>query len=318
MTDLEKSIVRTIAYFDLLNYPLTATEAWRWLYHPPLQQGQPPDLAEVSQALEQSSNLKNVIERQQGFYCLRGRGQLINERKTNNLEADAKLKKAQGYAKVFRLFPSVRLVAVCSSLAAGNVKSSSDIDLFIVSASGQIWVTRFLLAGLLKLLNQRPTVKDTKNKICLSYYVTDQSLDLSAAQLGQDDIAFAYYVEGFLPLYDTDGLYQRLLAANSWLWQRLPNANWPNATTLAVSRPSWLPAWHGFFKVISWPFFNGLSRDWVCGLQLRIMPDKLKAKANVDSRVIVTDSVLKFHDQDDRQWLRHQWQVKAREILGHV
>ena len=33
-TDLEKSIIKTIAYFDVFNFPLTTSEVWKWLYRP--------------------------------------------------------------------------------------------------------------------------------------------------------------------------------------------------------------------------------------------------------------------------------------------
>ena len=47
------------------------------------------------------------------------------------MNISVRFKKARSFAKLFRLFPSVKLVAVSSSLASGNVKERSDIDLFI-------------------------------------------------------------------------------------------------------------------------------------------------------------------------------------------
>lgn len=306
-----EAIIKTICYFDLLDYPLTAVEVWRWLYVSPSAHQQRYSLTAVAEALEIDEKLHRTLSRREGFYCLRGREKIIPQRKIRNSAVDKQMKIAVFWTKVFRLIPWVEMVAVASSLPLGNVKETSDIDFFIICQKGHVWVTRFFLVGLLKLSHQRPGPKRTKNKICLSYYVTDQALSLQSAQLGHEDVVFAHYVAGFLPLYDQGGVYQRWYQDNSWYRESLPHMA-EQATVLQLGVPSWLRLWHRVARVIMILLYNSLTKDWYTAVQLRILPDRLKTLANIDSRVIITEDVLKFHDKDNRLQLKSQWHNKIK------
>lgn len=49
-------------------------------------------------------------------------------------------------------------------------------------------------------------------------------------------------------------------------------------------------------------------------IQLRRLPARILDMMNKDSRVVVTDSVLKFHDNDRRAEYRDRWNALCREI----
>gem|GEM_PF-687937 len=308
-----ESILKTICYFDLLDYPLTSTEVWRWYYSNQSPQQNIPSLRQIATALETDPQLKTLLTRREGFYCLAGREKIIAQRKMRNCAVDQQMRIAFFWTKIFRLVPWVRLVAVASSLPLGNVKENSDIDFFIVCTKHHVWITRFLLVGLLKLSRQRPDARRTKNRICLSYYVTDEALSLQSAQLGHEDIAFTNYVAGFLPLYDAGGVYDQWYEINSWYRRSLPNMG-KQGTALGIDNPRWLSSWHQIFKILITPFYNAITRDWYTRMQLRILPASLKSLANIDGRVIITEDVLKFHDKDNRLQLKSQWQTNIKNL----
>ena len=52
MDDLEKSILATLAYYDVLNRPLTACEIWRCLVRPPRFRQNSKRIAEEEQPKE--------------------------------------------------------------------------------------------------------------------------------------------------------------------------------------------------------------------------------------------------------------------------
>ena len=311
MTPLEKSIIRAVVYFDLLDYPLTATEIWKYLYKPDVP-SQERTLEHICTALEASPALKQCLSRREGFYCLRGREGLIPERKERNLRADRQMRKAVRLVKIFRWLPSIKMIAIASSLPLGNVKRTSDIDLFIIAKKDQIWWTRLLTVGFVKFFRLRPKGAITSNRFCLSFFITEDALDIGSAAFSADDLAFHYYVQTFMPLYDPDGLQEKFLQANRWLWSYLPEAEGGNACVLEVARPHWLQTWHRLAEILTWPLFNGFMSDWYCKIQLNILPSQLKSLANIDTRVIISDTMLKFHDKDNRLQLRALWLERLR------
>lgn len=305
-TPLERAILRTIAYFDLFDYPLTATEVWKWLYKPDVPPGE-RDVLTVARILEESKALGAIIERTEGFYHMRGRGSLVLERKWRNNRVDAQLRKAVRMVKWLRLFPPVKMIALASSITTGNVTEHSDIDVVIVARAGQIWQARLFTVGLLKLLGLRPDEKVTKDRFCLTFFVDEETLTVSTAAFGSDDIVYHYYIQSITPLYDPDTLYPAWLAANQWLGTVLPNATFPQTSLREVNRPAWLRWWHRFFDTILWPILKGPLKEWVTGIQMRMFPPTLRQLANLDSRVIISNTLLKFHVHDNRKHIRKRW-----------
>lgn len=315
MTKLEKSIMKTIAYFDMLGYPLTVTETWKWLYKPDVPASERTYDA-VEKALE-SKTLSAILARVEAFYCFIGREQAVFERKVRNVRVDRQMRKAVLLAKILRFIPYVRMLALVSSISTGNVKEDSDIDLFIVTQKNRIWLTRLLVVGVLKILRKRPTAQRKKDMFCASFFVSEDALNIESGSFGHDDISYQYYVASIVPLYETHKTYEKFLEANRWLSAYLPNAYHEERLTWEVACPAWLSVLHGVIAIILWPLFNGPLSDWYPNMQLKIMPVQLKELANIDSRVIITDWMLKFHDKDNRQELKHRWSERVQLYERH-
>lgn len=309
---LEQAILRTVLYFDIFEYPLTATEIWKYLYRPELPESE-RDLMTIIEVLQRSDYLRERLTLVEGFYCRRGRESIIPERKRKNDRVDHQMRKTLRMVRWLRIFPWVRMIGIISSLPLGNVKQGSDIDLFIVAKKDTIWLTRLWVAGFLKILRQRPDTKEKKDRFCLSFFVTEDALDVSRASFGHDDIVFQYYILSIMPLYDPTRIYERFLEANAWLKKYVPNGFFPQIPVKQVGRPRWLALLHWFIDSATWPFFNGRLSDWYCNLQLRILPQNLKAIANIDTRVIISDQMLKFHDKDNRHQILKEWHERIHQ-----
>ncbi len=296
-----------VAFFDLFDYPLTLNEIWRYL-------GVKGELYEVLAELEKGIR---AIDNRQGFYWLAGREAIVEKRFRRYNFADRKFKRALLMAKIFKLIPWIKLIAVGNLLGAHNLKDESDIDFFIVAENKRLWLTRFFCAGLTKILRLRPGQGGMKDKICLSFFVSEEALDLRGMMMEDaQDIYFIYWLAGLTPVYDRGGVYEKLIAANGWLNETLPN--WSvkiSSNRRNVGLPTGqagAPAAQFYHDLVDL-FLGGLEpqlRRW----QIKILPPALKSIVNLDSRVVASEQVIKLHANDRRMEYGERYLRKLKNL----
>ncbi|MCX7778720.1 MAG: hypothetical protein N2259_00525 [Patescibacteria group bacterium] len=315
MDELGKNIFKTIAWFDIFDYPLTAWEAYKWFFQSSNLNFSTPKLEEIKEQLEKSEELKKLISYKYGFYFLKWRDDLIRIRKQRYLIAEKKYQKLLKIAKFLALLPFIRLIAVANGLSYSNAKEEDDLDLFIITTKNRIWLTRFFSILILKIFKARPTLADKKDKICLNFFITEDSLNLENIMLEEKndlpDIYFIYWLAWLYPIYD-DGIWERFVEKNQWIKKYLPN-HFPQEPI--VRRKIILKPFSRFFKKfcekIHSGSFNGLSEKFYRWLQLKIIPKHLKEMANKSTSVIINDKILKFHDKDKREEYRKKFYEKV-------
>ena len=67
-TDLEQSILKTLAWFSLMEYPVTVFELWKWLLGP----RQIYTLGDVYACIDESKHLWSRVRKEAGFLALDG------------------------------------------------------------------------------------------------------------------------------------------------------------------------------------------------------------------------------------------------------
>ncbi len=303
---LNIALIKTLVFFDLFAYPLTAYEAWRYL---PVTSS----FLEVKIALQLLKD-KQKIGGKDGFYFLIGRAKLLNYRQRRYHFANRKIKVARQAAKLFSFLPWIKFVALSNLIGRHNMRDGSDIDLFIITGKNRLWLSRLFCAGLMKILRKRPTKKNKRDKICLSFYVDDDHLDLQGLTLkDQADYYFYYWLAGIYSLYDRGGYHFYLMKNNQWLKKHLPNidfilSNQAYTPTLIFKLPTSLS-----FKFSRYIFFQAEKLAEI--FQKRIMPKDLKDIANLDSRVVISPGVLKLYLIDRRQEFRQRYFKQLEKIL---
>ncbi|MFH0891349.1 MAG: hypothetical protein V1867_01050 [Candidatus Falkowbacteria bacterium] len=302
---INEAIIRTIAFFDMFDYPLTAFEIWQYC--------DTASAFEEITAVLKKEDLKGILEEQGGFYFFSGRKRSVETRARRYNYAKEKLKRAILVARIFKFIPWINLIALSNVIGADNLKDESDIDLFIVTEPKRIWITRFFCAGFLKLLDLRPKENKTKNKICLNFYVAAGSLDLKSLTLnGGKDIYFVHWLAGLIPVFDKHGTYGALIEKNGWVLEYLPNWSYPKRP---LSRQTAGEGPSGFYRDVVDMFVGGLEKD-LKAWQLRKLPTALKKGMNKDTRVTINDQVLKLHSKDRREEYRRRWQERLEIVLG--
>lgn len=289
-TKAEKGFLLTLNYFDLFDYPLKKEELWQWWWQGEMER------TRFEMVLDKMRQARLVGEKE-GWYFLVGREEIVEKRKKRELISWRKIKKARRIARLLSLIPGLKMIAICSNLGYLNAEAGADIDLFIVSQSGWLWRTRFWAVALMKILGQRPSPRTIKDKICLSYFVSEDNLNLRKTALREPDVHLVYLLTQYWPLYSEDNLWGRFVTANSWVKEYLPNFNYNPELEAKIIKPSS----RGFKKIRSGGRLAWTER-WARAIQLKILPLILReAMGRSDKKVIINDGMLKLHSNDKRE-----------------
>ena len=302
------NILTPLIFFNIFDFPLTAVEAWQWQYKEKME------LHEIVTTLNRMVD-SGVLESKQGFYFLPGKEENVIKRLNNYNIAEKKYKKVRKICRSLALMPFVRMIAVCNTLAYSNANKNSDIDLFIITAKNKIWIARFFCIALLKLFGLQPDPKNMQDKFCLSFFVTEDAMNLKNYLLpekdGWPDIYFLYWFITLYPVYDQKNFFEKLWQENDWIKQFFPHANPAQAN---MRRTIKLNKFWQIIKKIQEFKSKTLGNTLYKKIQLRILPKNLKEMANIDTRVIINDQVLKFHDNDTRENIRENVQCSMSNV----
>jgi predicted nucleotidyltransferase len=310
MTPLEKTILATLSYHDIFDYPLTAFELWRFAVRSP-QLALGAGLGEYLAALSESAVLREKVGEKYGFYFLLGREELVEKRLRRKKLADLKWKKAR---RIFRLLsgvPFVRGVFVSGSLALENSREESDVDVIVVARAGRIWTVRTFMTVLTFLLGVRRYGTRTRDRICLNHYITDKSLRIPFESLYNAQ-SYAHLVNVYA---QDEAVFQRFQEENAWLGKYVANyrpAELPSNRTLRRDR--FLAALARAGEVL----LGGALGGWLEKLfsrweGRRIRRDPLARKSG--GRITIDDTQLEFHPQSHEAFVIPEFNSRM-EALG--
>lgn len=209
--DTEKSIIKTLAYYEALGqYPLTALELYRYLQKENNEQNLPSFYGFYTLLLNNQTLSKNIASKN-GFYFLKGNEKFYHERIFRQKIAIAKWKKVKKITFYLAACPYLRGIIVSGSLAFSNTKRGSDIDFLITTAQRRIWTCRTFLSFFLQIIGQRRHGNVIQNKICLNHYIAQNCLLVSLQNLSN-----AHLYSHLVPLTNYRN-FQLFLEQNSWM-----------------------------------------------------------------------------------------------------
>jgi len=306
LSDLEKSILSTLVYYDVLNQPLVNWEVFKYLN----KKGDfEVDLNKVLDVLENSSELSKYINQKNGLYFLKNREKIVKQRIQRQIIADKKWKKAKRVIRFLQTIPYIRMVAVSGSLAMNNTKEESDIDLLIIVKSGRIWTCRIFTTLFFQSIGQRRHGQLTKNRFCLNHYITDKSLKIPHKSLYNAQ-TYAHLV----PVWQKRGLYRKFQKANAWIKEYLVNYPREQKGYLNVLKTSWFFNSEAQFK--EWILDTWLGdklESFLRNFQVkRIKKDSLTYK--LGGRVVFNDDQLEFHPDSPEKKILQKYNQKMKEL----
>lgn len=308
--NLKLAILKTLAYFDLNSYPLTVQEIWQWLYKFELK-----DLKEILIAIDELK-VQNKIAEKNGYFFLVGSEKTVLDRRDSLIISELKLKKARLAIKFIRAVPFLRAVFVCNTVSAGTALEDSDIDFFVIAEMGRVWIVRFFVNLILRLTGLRTYGNKTKDKICLSFFIDDNNLNLEKLKAVDEDIHFVYWISQMMPVYDPKNYLKKFLSANYWIKNYVPNfSNQPQYLNIvgdSVLGKVWKKIWESMWFGAYGDLIEKQARDW----QLMKIKLSLQHQAkNGDNNVVINKGVIKLHEHDTRQVIYDKWLEKVSNLV---
>ena len=288
-SDLGHSILRTLAYSDLFDYPLTAEEIWRY------QAGTEYAASEVAEALAGDPILRARVSNEGDFYCLSGREDIFAIRVQRARASRRVWRRARAYGRIVSRLPFVRMVAVTGALAMDNLGDRPDIDFLVVTEAGRVWVCRRLIVGLVRL------ARLAGDDLCPNYIIAHNKLDID-----QRDLFTAHELAQMVPLAG-GGLYRAMLERNTWARQYLPVAFREPFAVRESRQRQFLP------RAVERVLRVRPLDEWETW-EMRRLRKRLRPLIGKDAEVVCSPEQCKGHTGRHRHWITTRYEQRLAEL----
>lgn len=204
---IDTAILTCLCYFDVFLYPLTVQQIRDYLPHITLEK-------QVIKKHLQSPPLNAVISCRDNYYFLSDRDpSIVDQRLKDEQFAQKRWQTAKMMTKIIKMFPYVRAVFVSGSLSKNLSRKESDIDYFILTAPGKLWISKTLLTAFKKIV-----LLNNRTWFCINYFRTTDHLSFHNSV----DYFTATELITLTPIYNSR-YKDRLLLENKWLNSFFPN-----------------------------------------------------------------------------------------------
>lgn len=288
-------IIKASLYFDVFNYPLTRQELFEnsaiTISH-----------AEFSAELDLLLN-QNILKQTGDFIqSINGSEGDISKRAMGNAGAAEVMPLAYKYSKRIASFPFVDAVMLSGALSKNYYDENGDIDFFIITRPGRLWICRSLLILRFKFLSRR------KQKYwCTNYFISSDSLSIP------DTNVFTGTELAYLIPTINYPLYQKLLESNSWYKERFPNkAEYTNENVIEKQ--------DSFLKWCLELLFGGKPGAWLDHFLLYLTLKRWQkkypelSKDDFDLQYRSRKNVCKRHTRGFQNKVLVMWEAKQKEF----
>ncbi len=214
--------LKPLLYFSLFKYPLTESEI--------LAFSENKNQDETEAALEKLVQQK-VVYKIDDFYCLENDQAQIDRRRDGNEGAKKIHKKADRRSRLISKFPFVEGVGLSGALSKGFFDKDGDIDFFIITSPGRLWIARTLL-----ILYKKIFLLNSKKYFCVNYFVSENALEIT-----EKNLFTATELVTLIPMYG-NGSFNKFYDLNSWAYRQFPNKSYHEAinTLKPIKKPGFV------------------------------------------------------------------------------
>jgi len=298
MKSLSESILKTLLYYDIFLYPLTSSEVFQYLPTNHVSE------REVNERLHQLAN-QSIIYRLGHFFSVQNKAGLETRRSAGNQMASASMKLAARRANLIARFPFVRGVLISGSLAKGYMDENSDLDFFIITAPGRLWIARTLL-----VLYKRLFLFNSHKYFCVNYFIDSGHLEIE-----EKNLFTATEMATLIPMCNGE-LYVELLAQNGWIKSFFPNYKGRSVEDLVPEEKSGVQRIGEY--IINFLFANKLEKLFKSISMKRWLRHYGREYDREDFQVTfkTTDSVSKNHPHNYQRKVMEAYKQKLGDFAG--
>lgn len=205
LNNAQKAVYACLCYFDIFHYPLRLQEV-RDFSSIPISESQVHDILDELIAL-------HLVRSEKGFYLLKhSSGQNILKRQESEKRFLDKQKTIRRFASLITRFPFVESVAISGSCSKGLLEDDGDVDYFIITKPGRLWLCRSLLIAFKKII-----LLNSKKYFCVNYFLSSEQL-----RIPDHNLFVACEISTLMPVLNKE-LFDRFLLENNWVDNYFPN-----------------------------------------------------------------------------------------------
>ncbi|HAV76833.1 MAG TPA: hypothetical protein DCX53_05695 [Anaerolineae bacterium] len=292
---LAQAVMETLVYSDVFEFPLTAHEVHRFII------GSSASFEETLHILKTDTRFSQV----DGYFTLAGREGIADIRKQREARSKKLLPYALKYGRMLGSLPFVRMVALTGSLAVMNVSKTADFDYMLVTTPGRVWTARafaLLLNRFTRLFGQT---------LCPNLIISETALEWPL-----HDLYSARELAQMIPITRMD-VYQRLMKANEWAQEFLPNA-FPSIRDVekqspALKRGLLRRSFHSFLAMTE-SILNGKFGDRFEVWEMTRKIARLSKQEGFGEETIFTAEVCQGNFHHHRKWTQKAFEEMLESL----
>lgn len=315
MDQIRNSILATIVFYDILDFPLTDKEIFKYLINPSRISisNKPIQNIEVKDIKSELGNLikLNFVSERDGYYFLKNREEICNIRCQRAEIAKEKWNKFLKLAKWLQMAPYVRGFFVSGSLAMDNTDEESDFDVLFIIKPDRLYTARLALLGVASFLGSRRKKTDitAPDKLCFNHYISEDALHINHHSLFN-----AQFYAHLKPVFVSRELFDVFFAANSWINKYLYNFRPRKEFSRRDLRPT--PILLKVSRVLKF-ILNTKFGDRIERLAKRYQQKRIKNNPvthNGGGRITFNDQELEFHPNSFEKFLLRKYAETIKSL----
>jgi hypothetical protein len=211
----QKRLLRQLIYYSIFNYPLSLLEL-----------GSSTSNSELEEELKDLEE-QDYIQELDNVYGVNLTQEIVTRRQNGTRAANEILPKAKSNANLIFNFPFVKGVYVSGSLSKGFMSEDGDIDYFIITKPGKLWVTRTLL-----ILYKKLFLFNSRKYFCVNYFV-----DANHLEIAEKNVFTATELVTLIPMKH-DSVNNLFISNNEWIKSVYPNKQMNQITAAKTKKLS--------------------------------------------------------------------------------